>query len=240
MATNTICSVFFQPLKAWRAYAETENSGFAATFKIPEVQDRDSFELLIVGTTYENQQNGSQQSFRTPIYPEHLADDLVNEWRDQRRFVEVGRPGIMVIAGEKPTSEELAQMHTWQDQWCEAHYSEAEDMFANGARAGITKLHRDCAKHLGRESAEWVYNQAPTSLISCPLCTAKIDSASIVCRECKNVVDFEKFVQHQAKQTEYEAKVAEMRNKTELAAATAPQGKLVVPPLPQIPKLAGK
>lgn len=235
---HTICSVFFQPLKTQRDYSPNGRNGFLWTFEMPAVKSRDAFEVLPIYTHWQEQRNGREQQWQTPVFAEDLADDLVTTWRDNRQFLEQGRPGIMKIAGDTPTAEELATMHQWQDAWCEAHYIEAEDLNAKGAKAGITKLHRACAIHIGREAAEWVHNVASASLMPCPLCTARIDSTSIVCRECGNIVDFDRYLNHQQRMAEYEAKVAEMREKRGLS--TAPQGKLVVPPLPQIPKLAAK
>jgi hypothetical protein len=231
----TICSVFFQALEAQRDYSPTGRPGFLRTFRMPAVKSRDSYELLLVTTHWQDQRNGSEQRFTSPVFADELAKDLVTNWRDQRQFLEMGRPGIMVIAGTTPTPEELETMHRWQDAWCEAFCIEAEDMNANGKKSGILQLHRDCAIHIGRESAEWVYNLAPTSLISCPMCAARIDSASIVCRECRNVVDFDRYLQRQQKQAEIEARVKELKANNLSMPDPATQAR-PLPPVPPIPR----
>lgn len=232
---KTICSIFFQPLEAKRPYSPDGRSAWLKTFRMPAAEPG-KYELYTVDTFHEAQRDGSRPAFITPVYPDHLADCLVNEWRNNRAKSDFGRPGIFVCAGDAPTPEELTHWREQQDLWAEAWFLEAQDMDANGGSAGITRLHRACAEYLGRMEPKWVYATDRVSLKPCPLCSERIDERAMKCSKCGNVVDFDRWFDYEQKRTEAEAKLLAMRKKilgegSETAAP--PPAPKIAPPLKQ-------
>lgn len=227
---KTICSVFFQPVKANRPFAPSLNGGYNVAFEIPAAAPGE-YHLITVSDVYELQRNGSQQQFTTPVFADALAEDLVGEWRNNKIANEYGRPGIFVCAGTQPTQEELARERAIQTVWCEILVNEAEGYWVQGKRDLVSQLHRDAAKWLGREAFDWVHNQGQVSLMACPFCATKIDQTAIVCRECGNVIDIDRWTQAQTRKIEAEAKLEKIKAEFGLKAPLAP------PPLhPNAPK----
>jgi hypothetical protein len=227
---KTICSIFFQPLKANRPFAARGTKGFNHTFEMPAAEPK-QFHTLVVDDVDEMQRNGSQQTFVTPVYADALAECLISEWRANKIANEYGRPGIFVCAGSQPTDEELARERNIQTVWCEKLVNEAEGHWVKGDRELVSQLHREAAKWLGREAYDWVHNTGQAKLTACPFCATKIDEAAIVCRECRNVINLDKWTQAQTRQIEAEHKLAELRKKL-MPEAEAPK---VAPPPPLQP-----
>lgn len=228
---KTICSVFFQPVKANRPFAPTANGGYNVAFEIPAAAQGE-YHVLTVSDVYELQRNGSQQQFTTPVFADALAVDLVNEWRNNKIANEHGRPGIFVCAGDKPTPEELNRERMIQTVWCEILVNEAESHWVQGKRDLVSELHREAAKWLGREAYNWVHNQGQVSLMACPFCATKIDQTAIVCRECGNVIDIDRWTQAETRKIEAQAKLEKL--KADLGVSMKPSAP---PPLqPNAPK----
>jgi hypothetical protein len=237
---KTICSIFFQSLKTTRPFARSTNGGYNTTFEIPAAVPGE-FKTLVVDDCHELQRNGSQQKFQTPVFGDAIAKDLVDEWRNNKIANEHGRPGVFICAGTEPTKAELDRERTIQTVWCVKLCNEAEGFWVNGKRDFISALHREAALWLGRGAYEWLHNEGQITLVACPFCASKVDSAAVICKECNNPLNLDKWLQHQSRMIEAEAQIAEMRKKAGLMPATPePQAKPVPamqPPLrPNQPK----
>lgn len=227
---KTICSIFPEPVFARRNYAKRPGGGFLSTWSIDAASPEDP-KLLVVSDAFELQRNGSQQKFETPVFGDLLAEDFVNEWRDSRRFTEFGRPGIFICAGDTPTTDELEQAKLGQDLYAEAYFNEAEDMFANGARAAITATHRMWAKYLGRENAPWYNRTERVTTTDCPFCRTKVDSQAIKCRECGGILDEDAWYKAELRRLEAQARLDQKKAELE---ARYPKPAAHVPAPPEI------
>lgn len=239
---KTICSIFFQPLVANRPYAKRTSGpqGFNAKYEIPAAKSGE-YHLITIEDVDEQQNDGSQRKFVTPVFAEHLADDLVTEWRSNKIANEYGRPGVFVCELATPTDEELARERFIQETWCVKLVNEAEGYWVQGNRGLVSELHRAAAKYLGREAYEWVHSAGQVQLTACPFCATMIDKTAIVCKECGNTIDLDRWFQAQSRQIEMEAKLAELRKQLNViapeTAKAVPVPPLAPPPLqPNAPK----
>jgi len=226
---KTICSIFFQPLKANRPFAKRPDGGYNSRFTIAAAEPGE-YQTLVVNDVHEMQSNGSQQRFQTPVFADALAADLVSQWRDNKIAGEYGRPGVFVCAGDAPTPEELTRERFIQDTWCEKLCNEAESHWVKGDRGLVSELHRSAAKYLGRESYEWVHAVGMVKLVACPICAVKVDSTAIICKECGNPIDLDRWIQYQHRRSEAEAKLAELKAKIAISAPPPPA--IPAPPPP--------
>lgn len=143
----------------------------------------------------------------TPIYGDHLAPDLVQEWCDVAKSNAGMGPGIFVCAGSEPTEGELKKARLKQTLWCNKLVNDAEDAWLNNKRNDISDLHRNAATWLGRLGFAWMQNDGQVALKECPLCMSKINAAAAVCPNCRNTIDFARLQQHMQMQAEYDAQM---------------------------------
>jgi hypothetical protein len=224
---KTICSVFFQPVSATRPYALVVNQpngtpgrGFMSRFSLEAAPPDGYTTCAVPDVCYEHNYLVEGNFADTPIYADHLAPDLVQEWCDVAKANAGMGPGIFVCAGSAPTEGELKKARLKQTLWCNKLVNDAEEAWLNNKRNDIGDLHRGAAQWLGRLGFAWMQNDGQVALKDCPLCMSKINAAAAVCPNCRNTIDWARLGEHMRQQAEYEA---QMKRLTEQLAAVDPK-----------------
>lgn len=115
------------------------------------------------------------------------------------------QPGIFYVPGKYESNEievrfpeELMKAKVQQKNWFLELVKMADDDWqkSNHRHSAISNLQRDAATFLGFKR-EWVdaikSNPELLNLVPCKFCTFIINKAAIVCPNCKNILDKEKF-----------------------------------------------
>ena len=90
-------------------------------------------------------------------------------------------------------SLDLANAKEKQYRWFDKLLRDGDDNWQTYRKhIAINDLHRMAARFLGVER-EWAKKPRPAHLKECRFCTSMIPDAAVVCPECKQVVDKEKF-----------------------------------------------
>ena len=97
---RTILSVCNWPLTATRDYSENGVTAFKHKYEIPAVP-KGEYKLLTVTDLWDRMHVSEGQYSPLPVYGEHIADDLVEEWTGD---MAAGRPGCIVLKGDGPTT----------------------------------------------------------------------------------------------------------------------------------------
>lgn len=184
----TIASIY--PLatsKQGRPFGQDLDSAYSE-YQIPACP-KGEVKYLQVFDAEERSQNWAQggEWDRKPVMCEAIAADLITHWCSGFMAQRDGLgPGIMVIAGDEITPEELNELKMKQTRWAEILFYNANELAADDKNAHITTLHREMTRYIGR-NAEWVTSDVtiPDEIIDCPICTRKIKAAAYVCPECK-------------------------------------------------------
>jgi hypothetical protein len=188
---KTIASVYPIQCTAERDYGETQAGG---RFKFAlEAAPKDGYTTITLHDMWQAQHDfeGRSSSGRQTMKAffvdvDSLAKDLYNQWAIQRIGTGTGfRPGIMIIAGQEPTAEELAMMRGQQRGYFEGLWHEGVALAAAHKWKHITDTHREAAKWLGLD-APWVANIGQSNdWKKCVACREKIDIEATVCKVCK-------------------------------------------------------
>ena len=229
---RTIASIFYNPLDARRPYRpRTAEGGFLTPFHL-DAAPRDGYTLLTVEDMDEWYKFSSEAPLTPMLIPgEQLAEDLVREWRDTMPGGEQARIGVFVctdldevhpVSGKvlrpatEPSERELAQWRQTQTTSCEYLCLEAGDLYTNGKRKEIGIRHKDAAAWLGK-SYPWMRPAEQTFTKPCPLCRHQIESDSIICGNCKTVIN-------PAAKAEWEREAARVAAAISSAPADLPDG----------------
>lgn len=203
LSSKTIVSVYFRSLTATRPYKPIDNSrGYNSTFHIDACK-RGEFKTLKVIDHAERSYVGQKQWTDIPVPCDGingLANDLVNEWSKQCLHGNMGGPGVLVCAGEEPTSEEIDACVAQQTRWADYICTKAEEEWINGRKTNIGDVERDAARWLGRDAEyEWVSDRGTFRNIACPLCSKPVSASAVVCPHCSNVINFERYQEYLSK-----------------------------------------
>ncbi len=93
-------------------------------------------------------------------------------------------PGLMVIAGDTPTANELAAVRLRQTQYARTLINSASTMFAKGEVKNISDLHRSMATWMGVNNLPWIVKMEQVEMKSCVACGETIRSKALKCKEC--------------------------------------------------------
>ncbi len=93
-------------------------------------------------------------------------------------------PGLLVIAGDKPTADELASVRRRQSEYFRKLIDSASMMFAKGEVKNISDLHRAGARWMGANNLPWVLKLEQVEMKSCKACGETIRTQALVCKEC--------------------------------------------------------
>lgn len=131
---------------------------------------------------------GSPMFEPSPVSAQSIVNDLLTHWVEKRMGTAQGhRPGIMLIAADEPTAEELAYMHGRQKPYLDGLVHEANGFAAAHKWKDINELHRMAARVLGIDAAnaKWVADLgSQQEWKECVYCVEKIPAKASVCRVC--------------------------------------------------------
>jgi hypothetical protein len=205
---RTICSVYFDKLKTSRPYRTGKNGGYRTSYEMLACGP-DEYKLLVVEDAEELIYVGEKRNLPTPVYADMIdgipgiAHDIAGKWQSTGIAEGVGGPGVMVIAGDTPTEEELASLRSRQAMWCRALIDQAEADWSSKNFHRVGPLHRKAARWMGELNYEWVRKEnAPRiSLKPCRFCRTEVDSTALICPACGHITDKEAYMREMA---EYE------------------------------------
>ncbi len=187
-----IASVYPIQCDAERDYGPTQAGG--RTKFILEAAPKDGYTTIELTDMwqaqhdFEGRANSGRQTMKAFFVDvDSLAADLYNQWAVQRVGTGTGyRPGIMIIAGETPTEDELAFMRAQQRGYFEGLWHEGNALAAAHKHKIIMDTHRQAAIWLGQD-APWVANiGASNDWKKCVACREKIDIEATVCKVCRS------------------------------------------------------
>lgn len=116
------------------------------------------------------------------------AESLVELWRQQIGVGAGGHPGVGIIAGKRPTEDEIQYLRGAHEIWCRELIGQADEFWADPQRRrNVTTTHRDAAAFLGIvHSTEhpWVSQATANSSKQCLACRERIDMQALVCSKC--------------------------------------------------------
>lgn len=94
------------------------------------------------------------------------------------------RPGIIAMAGDYPTEDELQKARQMQTAHFEFLYHDAVALHADGKTREITNLHRVACSWLGRNDLPFLRKIQQRSLKPCPACGEDIMYEAMKCKHC--------------------------------------------------------
>lgn len=125
-----------------------------------------------------------------PIMAQDIATSLVEKWTRMGGLADSdGGPGIGIIAGKKPSSEELEALNNRQRVFATDIVEDGDKLYASDKKDRITRLHRLLGKYLGKRSSEhrWMVDfDDPSGTKRCPACNSAIDREALHCMHCNN------------------------------------------------------
>ncbi len=192
---KTICSIWPQPLRATRRHNGVTN------YVIPAAP-RGKYVLYKVFDTFERilriSNDTGDREFQPGFVPSAVvAECLVTSWADQllgqsqrasSGEAATARGGIMIIAGDKPTEEELFQIQSQQESLARWYVKNGNDFNQQGKQTEITNIHRMMAEWLHGNAAKrlpWFHEQEMADIKSCPKCGEAINGSALSCRFCQ-------------------------------------------------------
>ena len=159
--------------------------------------------LLIIRDANSPLYRGSDMPNFNMIFPgEEIAKSLVNDYiRAQLVYTEDSHPALFWVPGEEKDgnivitkyNKELEKARSAQNNWFKRLIELADDEWSkNHQHKTITDIQRFACRSLGQtDSKEWYTSPDPVQMIKCPACMSMIESAAVVCKNCKHVVNKE-------------------------------------------------
>ncbi len=120
-----------------------------------------------------------------PVTAWQVARDLVNLWSSDALSGDGGsKPGIRMIAGTEPTSEELREIRDMQTRYFRTLVNDGHSLFSKGQVKDISDLHRSAAKWLGANNLPWLPKIEQVMVKKCVACGNEIRSEALRCEKC--------------------------------------------------------
>lgn len=118
------------------------------------------------------------------------AEKLLNNDVGIPKMFSRNRVGMMVVAGSKPTHEELQVMNEELQQYLEERVTEAREWHTDPVKKkGITReVHWLAARRLNLSDEVWMTAENPKGRQKCPMCGTFSDPGVIKCGSCKEYV----------------------------------------------------
>jgi hypothetical protein len=163
--------------------------------------------LLVIGSNYESEKVPLQErTVDQEITAMETAEDFIRSVTTNQPYITAdAHPGIWMCAGSTPTEEEIAFNTERQEAFFRNLVHAADDLEKNGKSIQITDLMRTAAEWLNYR-ADWRHKATANDNKNCPFCTKLIPGVAVICPECHQVVDFDKWAEMEAR------KVAALRN----------------------------
>lgn len=181
-----------------------EPAGHLTNYMIPACAlDAKEPVTVVIGDAFERHYLGEKRWAETvvPGGAPAIAQDIVQSCRDNAVHVDEGRhPAIWICAGSEPSAEEKGRWLREQEAYFKALAAVADDALAQGKKEAIGTLHRLAGTWLRLDPRrhQWMRDEQRGDVKVCPLCRTQIDSESIVCTNCHQVVDPVAFAQFKA------------------------------------------
>ncbi len=192
-AHRNICSIYPAPFRK-----QVRHNGITI-YSMPAAP-RGSYSTLRVYDTQEwcsrpDPTDGRQHWLPMPIPAQIVAEDLVNTWGGDTLGKRSGfSPGVMIIQGDKPTTEELAHLRTQQSALFNWYITDAMGKHLRGQGNEITDVHRLAAKEMldkGAERLPWYPTVDFADVKNCVVCAKQIDARALRCNHCQtNLADW--------------------------------------------------
>lgn len=186
---KTIVSIYPIASAAWRDRGPGVEGG--RTHYVLAPAEKGSFVKLDVYDSFERTYDpmktepGRPGFSPYPISAAETVNDLMQQWVFSRIGGASGfRPGIMVIDGDEPTTEELATLEAMQRGYAEFMIHDAEQAAEKHEWKKITDVHRAMARWTGHK-AVWVADVGAKTLKDCVACYSAIDIRASVCKVCR-------------------------------------------------------
>lgn len=127
--------------------------------------------------------------FQQPVSAQVVAENLVHVWAASMVGSKQGfGPGIMIIAGDTPTEEELETVRNRQEEFFNFLINTADDYEQKGERHMITDVHRKAAEWMGVQGRSWAKAMREKRYIPCPECQEDILEGARKCKHCQSVL----------------------------------------------------
>lgn len=126
-----------------------------------------------------------------PISARIAAEALVHKWTNYTVGAEAGRKiGVGIIAGPEPTTEEIAQLNSLQQNLFRFLVREADQFDHERKRNLITDLHIDALKGIGQKR-DWMKALHHEAMKECIACGSPIQYEAERCSNCStNLVEY--------------------------------------------------
>jgi hypothetical protein len=163
----------------------------ACTCKRFVKSDKVAYDLIEVSDSFENvpdyrsADDGKPEWSSKPVPCEDIVQDLLRFWAGNMVGIPAGAsPGIIAIAEELPSEEELTRMLIMQTAFAEFQFQTGERLAIERDWKGITQTMRDMADWLERPRP-WANPELASKKVECPACRQPIPGDAYVCHHCR-------------------------------------------------------
>lgn len=158
----------------------------ASTVQLLKVYD--SFHVHLVPTTIPGQRARSES---LPLGCKAIADSLVEKWTNEPGGAARGNSmGMMVIAGDEPTTAEIQQMIKAQSAYCQGRINEAQQAWNQGHVSRIGEIERLSAKWMSAHTKmPWYQATDARDMKECLACGGSMPEKAIRCVNCGDLLD---------------------------------------------------
>lgn len=162
--------------------------------------------LIVTDETQEVHVPLTEKTMPRTVPARDIVNDLVRCWTTNGRFMNPDcHPGIVIIAGDVATPEEILEMERVQVPYFRAEVDWADGMHRDKKTQGINPGARVACQWLGLEK-EWLH---PTAVTTCPYCGKPIPQNVPVCHLCGNIVNPKQYAELKRQADEVMAAVME-------------------------------
>lgn len=228
-----------------RKYRTREGGGHLTRYTIPACpSDAKEPVLVVIADAMTHVYLGEKQYQEIPVPggARTIANDIVQALGTKQFMASATAcPGVWVCAGDQPTPEESKTWRRRQEEYANTCAKMADEYHFTKQGAEISTLFRAMAEWLGLDPRNhpWMRDTRRGEVKPCPYCRKQIDSESIKCGECGEIVDVAAYNAMKRTLAEpsfvdlklAEAMPAEPLEPVAVPAAPAKPGTILTPPL---------
>jgi hypothetical protein len=175
-------------------------NGASSTYDLPAALPGE-VSYLPISDAGQAEYAGYGKTTKITIPADQIAADLVQCFTNNFPGIfdsSKASPGIMVIAGDVATPEELAVMKAKQTEFARLTVLEADKFSGQQRFDKITHRHHALAEWLGVKGRPWQESLDKTTIQTCPFCGAKAAAFASKCPTCREVINPERYAQQKA------------------------------------------